>query len=125
MRTTIFDLVNRSVGQAGDVALGLSRLALAEVGDSVGSLVKGAVFLVLGLGTALVGILFLLHAAVSALVQHGWSEAASYGLVGGVAALLSLLAFLVGYMFLRNASPIPHRAFREVQALFAQRGDIP
>lgn len=122
VRESIFDLIGRTAHQAGDVVSGVARLAVTEVGESAGSLLKGGLFITFGLGAALIGVLFLLHAGVSLLVQRGWSEASSYGLVGGLGLLLGLAAGLTGYSFMRGAALLPNRAICEIRALFTHKG---
>ncbi len=120
---SVTELLARTLRQTGAMTSDLLQLASAEVGEGLGNLVKGLGVLVAGLMVILIGLLFLLHGAVAWLVLYGWSEAASYGMVGGGAFVLALLLMLSGALILRNASPIPRRALSEVQSLLNPRVD--
>ena len=117
---SVLDVLTRTLQQATGLVSTLGQLAAAEVGESVGSAVKGVVALLAGLFVAMIGLLFLLHAAVAGLVLRGWSEALSYLIVGGATIVLGAVALGVGVMFLRGASPVPRRTMREVRALIGQ-----
>ena len=120
---TIPDLLSRTIRQATGLTSNILQLASAEVGAGLGNLAKGLGVLVAGLMVILIGLLFLLHGAVAWLVLFGWSEAASYGMVGGGAIVLAILLMIGGALFLRNASPVPRRALSEVQSLLNARVD--
>lgn len=114
----VLEVVAKAMNQAASLGSNLLQLAVAEIGESAGSIVKGLVGILAGLFVALIGVLFLLHAAVAGLVQHGWSEAVAYLMVGGGGFVLGFLLLLFGALSLRGASPVPHRTIREARAFF-------
>lgn len=113
---SIAQLLSSLVGDAQTLVRREVDLAKAEITEEIVRARKGAVMLSAGIGTAVIGGLFLLIGIAEALITFDvLSRWLSYLLIGLIFAIVGVLALMVGIQRFKEVDPIPHETIDSVR----------
>lgn len=113
---SIAQLLSNLIGDAQTLVRREVDLAKAEVTEEIVRARKGAVMLSAGIGTAVVGGLFLLIGVAEALIAFDiLSRWLSYLLLGLIFAIVGVLALMVGIKRFKEVDPIPRETIDSVR----------
>jgi uncharacterized membrane protein YqjE len=113
---SIAQLLSSLVGDAQTLVRREVDLAKAEITEEIVRVRKGAVMLGAGIGTAVIGGLFLLIGIAEALIAFDiLSRWLSYLLIGLIFAIVGVFALMVGIRRFKEVDPIPHETIDSVR----------
>jgi len=113
---SIAQLLSNLIGDAQTLVRREVDLAKAEITEEIVRARKGAVMLGAGIGTAVIGGLFLLIGIAEALIAFDiLSRWLSYLLLGLLFAIVGVIALMVGIKRFKEVDPIPHETIDSVR----------
>ncbi len=107
-------LIGDAIRQATGLVTAELQLARLEATEKLVAAVLAIVSLVVAAVFIIVALIFLLQGVVELLVRFGWQPFAASFLVGGVIALVALVAILLSIRRLTAAKLKPARTIRQV-----------
>jgi len=91
------------------------QLARTEMSEKVGQAVSAIVMVIVGAVLIIPALVILLQAGVAALIDQGFSPAASALIVGGAALIIGVILALIGVNRLKAENLAPSRTFDQLQ----------